>query len=66
MTEIKLKVRDKVYQTDFIRVYESTITDIFIDNGKIIYYTDGIAFDDTAIGHSIFLNREEAERKIKQ
>lgn len=48
------KVGDTVYQTDGCRIYESTVR-------KIIYDTDGIAFDKTAIGTSVFLAREEAE-----
>jgi hypothetical protein len=64
MNKTACKVGDKVYQTDSIRVYESTITDIIFDRDRVIYYTDGIAFDNTAINHSIFLTREEAERKI--
>ena len=48
------KVGDKVYQTDGCRIYESTVR-------KIIYDTDGIAFDETAIGTSVFLTPEEAE-----
>ena len=48
------KVGDKVYQTDGVRVYESTITDV-------IYNTCNIAFDERAIGKTVFLTREEAE-----
>lgn len=46
-----------------------------IDNGEwiyesavrnIIYDTDGIAFDERAIGKSVFLTREEAEKALKE
>ena len=50
-----IKVGDTVYQRDDIgRVYEIAVT-------RIIYDTNGIAFDERAIGETIFLSREEAE-----
>ncbi|MBQ2279504.1 MAG: hypothetical protein II333_13140 [Clostridia bacterium] len=48
------KVGDTVYQTDGERVYESVVK-------NVLYDTDGIAFDETAIGESVFLYVEEAE-----
>lgn len=48
------KVGDTVYQTDGERVYESVVE-------NVIYDTDGIAFDETAIGKVVFLYVEEAE-----
>ena len=48
------KIGDTVYQTDGVRVYPLLIE-------KIIYDTNGIAFDETAIGKTIFLTREAAE-----
>lgn len=60
LVELPCKVGDRVYQTDGIRIYKSTIK-------NIIYDTDGgIAFDNRAIGNSIFLNCEEAEAKIEE
>mgnify|MGYP007056177379 CR=1 FL=1 len=61
------KVGDKVYQVDAEKVYESTVTSIIIgQNAPIIYDTDGgVAFNDRAIGHSIFLNSWEAERALE-
>lgn len=54
-------VGDKVYQTDGSRIYESTVR-------KIIYYTEGegIPFDETAIGTSVYLTREEAESALAE
>ena len=43
-----------VYQTDGVNIYESAVR-------KIIYDTGHFAFDDDAIGCSVFLTREEAE-----
>ena len=48
------KVGDTVYQIDAERVYEREVK-------WIIFDCDDIAFDERAIGGSIFLTREEAE-----
>lgn len=61
---IPCKVGDIVYQTDGIRIYELTILDISLHKNKPYYETDGIDFDDDAIGKSIFLTKEKAERKL--
>lgn len=54
------KVGDTVYQLDTAGdIYESKIT-------KIIYDTNGIAFDETAIGTSIFRTEAEAEQALKE
>lgn len=59
------KVGDIVYQTDGIRIYELTILDILLRKNKPYYETDAVDFDDDAIGTSIFLSREDAERALK-
>ena len=51
------KVGDTVYQIDAERVYESEVK-------WIIFDCDDIAFDERAIGESIFLTREEAEAAL--
>lgn len=51
-------IGDTVYQTDGIRIYEGKIK-------KIIYDTESIAFDESALGKNVFLTRKEAEQKIK-
>lgn len=48
------KVSDKVYQVADGVIFESTIN-------KIIYDAGHIAFDESAIGKSVFLTKEEAE-----
>ena len=48
-------IPNRVYQTDGERVYELEIKGVMFDCGPII-------FDDRAIGKSVFLTREEAER----
>lgn len=53
------KVGDTVYQFDSERIYESAVR-------NIIYDTDGIAFDERAIGKSVFLTREEAKKALKE
>lgn len=57
--ELPCKVGDTVYQVDSERIYESTVK-------RIIYDTDGIAFDERAIGKSVFLTREEAEKALER
>lgn len=53
------KVGDKVYQTDGVRLYESTVRSVIFD-------TENVAFDEGAIGKTIFLTREEAEEALAQ
>ena len=61
------KVGDKIYQTDGIRIYESTINEITFTTQKMICVcvTENIAFDETAIGKSIFFDKKEAQAKLK-
>lgn len=65
--ELPCKVGDTVYQFDNGgEVYELMILGITIYKNKLYYETIGIDFDNTAIGHSIFLTREEAEKRLKE
>lgn len=59
LVKLPCKVGDTVYQTDGIRIYESKIK-------NIIYDTTGIAFNERALGKTIFLTREEAEQALKE
>lgn len=59
------KLGDKIYQTDGIRIYESTISEITFTAQKMICVTENIAFDETAIGKSIFLDKKEVQAKLK-
>ena len=52
----KISVSDKVYQTDGFNTYESTVK-------RVLYDTEKITFDADAIGQSVFLTREEAEKR---
>lgn len=61
---IPCKVGDIVYQTDGIRIYELTILNISLHKNKPCYETESLDFDDDAIGKSIFLTKEEAERRL--
>lgn len=61
-----VKVGDKIYQTDGVRVYENEVCEISLSKRTVIYYTESaVAFDETAIGKSVFLTREEAEQALK-
>lgn len=59
--ELPCKVGDTIYQTDTdgIRIFESTVK-------NIIFETDGVAFDERAIGESIFLTEEAVKEKMKK
>lgn len=62
LIELPCNVGDTVYQTDTDgeRIYPSKIKNIIFD-------TDGgFAFDQNAIGKSVFLTREEAEKKSEE
>ena len=58
MVVLPCKVGDTVYQIDAEMVYESEVK-------WIIFDCNDIAFDERAIGVSIFLTREEAEAALK-
>lgn len=62
----ELKIGQTVWETDGVRLYKHTITKIVSGGRFTIYYTEngGIAFDDRAISHSLFLTKEEAERRL--
>lgn len=64
------KVGDKVYQYDNGgRIYESQIIWFYYDKDyrRIVYDCDsGLAFSEEAIGKSVFLSREEAEKVLKE
>lgn len=55
------KVGDTIYQTDTsgTRIFKSTVK-------NIIFETDGVAFDERAIGESIFLTEEAVKEKMKK
>lgn len=58
--KLPCKVGDAVYQRDTGgRIYETVIK-------TIIYDTGGIAFDERAIGKTVFLTREDAEKKLEE
>lgn len=60
------KVGDIVYLTDGIRVYEDNVREIRQYKHKTIYVCWSVDFDETAIGTSIFLTKEEAERVLAE
>ena len=60
LIEDDIRVGDTVYEIDNSgRIYESKIR-------NIIFETGGVAFDQTAIGKSIFRSKEEAEEALKE
>lgn len=63
---IACNVGDTVYQTDGIRIYELEILDVCLRKNKPYYETESIDFDADAIGKTVFLTREEAERALER
>ena len=59
-------VGDKVYEIEGIRIYESTCREIVISSTDTLYCTENVAFVERAIGDSIFLTREEAEKALEE
>ena len=60
------KLGDKIYQADDVRIYESTIVEITLTAKHTIFVTENIAFDERAIGNSVFLSYAEAEAHLPQ
>ena len=63
ITVQECKIGDKIYQTDGIRIYESTIGEITVTTKHTIFVTENIVFDERAIGKTIFLSYSEAEAR---
>lgn len=67
---LPFNVGDKVYQHDSGgKIYESTIKWFYYDKDykRIVYDCDtGLAFDVSAVGQSVFLTSEEAEKVLKE
>lgn len=66
VTVQECKLGDKVYQADAVRIYESTIAEITLTAKHTIFVTENIAFDERAIGNSVFLSYAEAEAHLLQ
>ena len=64
--EIPCNVGDKIYQTDGVEIYESTINEVTLTANRFIYVTENIVFDERAIDVSIFLTRDQAEMKLRE
>ena len=55
-----------IYETDGFRIYKSEIKLLYWEDDELIYDCDTLAFDESAIGKTIFLTREEAEKALKE
>ena len=66
LIELPCKVGDTVYETEGVRIYEHKIDRLIFVDKMEIYDTADIMFDERAIGVSVFLTREEAEKKLKE
>lgn len=65
VTVQECKLGDKIYQADDVRIYESTIVEITLTTKHTIFVTENIAFDERAIGNSVFLSYAEAEAHLR-
>jgi|GEM_PF-2102782 len=62
-----IKIGDKIYEiANGDIICESTITGEAVLFNTKIYFTDGIDFDERAIGRSVFLSRKAAEEYIQK
>lgn len=60
------KVGDTVYQKDHCgNIYEAIVQSVVIDKRRTIFNTSGIGFDETAVGKTVFLSLEEAEKALE-
>lgn len=67
LIEVLCKVGDKVYELDNVgKIYESKIKSIYYDDNTLFYDCGYFAFDNEAIGESVFLTKAEAENKLKE
>ena len=66
VTVQECKLGDKIYQTDGVRIYESIISEITLTAKQTIFVTENVAFDERAIGNSVFLSYAEAEAHLPQ
>jgi 5,10-methenyltetrahydromethanopterin hydrogenase len=58
------KIGDQIYQVDGVQTYESTVQEITITAEHTIFVTENVAFDERAIGKSIFLTFSEAKEHL--
>ena len=66
LREVLFKKGDILFMTDGINIYEIEVRYMTVIEDKIIYCTPYIDFDERAIGNSVFLTREEAEKRLKE
>ena len=66
VTVQECKLGDKIYQTDGVRIYENTISEITLTDKRTIFVTEDIVFDEREIGNIVFLSYAEAEAHLRQ
>ncbi len=65
--ELPCEVGQTVYQTDGVNIYENEVCEISLSKRAIIYYTENaVAFDETAIGKTVFLSEKEAKKALEE
>lgn len=66
IVKLPCKIGDKVYEVFNNNILEYKIDMFIIYRSEIDMYCTPIRFPITEIGHTVFLNREEAERKLNK
>lgn len=60
-------VGDTVYFTDGFEIFADTVIRVIPTTGRMVFDTDkNVSFDERAIGKSVFLTKEEAEKAKKE
>ena len=60
-------VGDTVYFTDGFEIFTDTVIGVIPTTGRMVFDTDkNVSFDERAIGKSVFLTKEEAEKALKE
>ena len=60
-------IGDTVYFTDGFEIFTDTVIRVIPTTDRIVFDTDkNVAFDERAIGKSVFLTKEEAEKAKKE
>jgi hypothetical protein len=60
-----VKVRQTVWRTDGVRLYENTVGAMTFTTRHTLWFTEDGSFVEAAIGKTVFLTREDAEKALK-
>jgi hypothetical protein len=60
-----VKVGQTVWRTDGVRLYENTVGAMTFTTRHTLWFTEDGSFVEAAIGKTVFLTREDAEKALK-